>query len=1113
MRSTHQLLVTTLLGLAGALLALSAAAPRQARAQNATTGAIQGYVSDGETGERLTGVTVVVKGPSGAAQGTYTDEHGFYKVTSLVPSRAYSVSFYWADIAVTRERIAVGVNETTALHAVLTGEIIYITDVPPPVDPSKTTLGHTFHREDLKHLAVPGTGFEDALGQTPGSASGGAGIGFSGSDGLENQFYIDGVNTTGLKYGTSGTSMLNEFIEEIEVITGGYNAEYGRATGGLINVVTRTGSNQHTGSVFAYVTPGQLVASRDRTPTQATSIDTQSDLAYSLDVGFEVGGPIIEDRLWYWVGFAPQLSRTTTTRTTKRRTDCRVTMADGTLSTGADQRCTAEQIEAHADGDEDIDPATGFYIYEDLDSRALHSDSRAYALLAKLNVAATARQQGQLSVQVQPGSFDGQRPYGFVEQQQLETSSLTTDVAARWTSKLHDDKTEIEAVIGVHRSSYRFGSRGGERDDVALQVLTFGSLGTWAGLGNGSAESMATRQGCQDNTGGDPYQFIANCPDVGVGYAIGGPGSLADDTEQRLSAKLSVVRRLEAWGNHEVKAGADVEDNTIANRRAFSGDVFLQNLLDRGEVRVQRWVKLGADAEASEAFPDMCRDRDRATEYACDYLDADDAGSRIEGQTLNWSAYLRDSWQVRPNVTLNAGLRYEEQRLRYVEGLQHTTDPLTGRRLGSNAMVLQNMWAPRLGAIWDPTREGRSKVYGHWGRFYESIPLDINDRSFGGEVLYHQYFDSGSQCGGADVDIGGADGNGCLVDPAQRPAVDEFLLGSGVLVAPGIKAQYLDEVILGAEYVILDDTKLGVTYQNRQLGRVIEDVSVDGAQTYIIANPGEWSREDERRLEDQIATTADEAERDRLSGQLEQFRGIRGFDKPRRDYHALQLTLSRRFSGQLYLQGSYTFSRTEGNFPGLFSADNGQADPNISSQYDLIELLANRDGPLPQDRPHYVKLDGYYTFDLKRAGRATAGLRLRALSGTPVDVLGKHYRYGTDESFILPRGVLRRTDFETSIDLHADYARPLGHGIALEVFADVFNVSNDQGTFAVDETYTYLSNVNPISGGSYADLIFAKQLDDDGGETSTPIQRNPNFGRVAARYSPLSARFGVRLTF
>ena len=103
---------------------------------------------------------------------------------------------------------------------------------------------------------------------------------------------------------------------------------------------------------------------------------------------------------------------------------------------------------------------------------------------------------------------------------------------------------------------------------------------------------------------------------------------------------------------------------------------------------------------------------------------------------------------------------------------------------------------------------------------------------------------------------------------------------------------------------------------------------------------------------------------------------------------------------------------------GAEAYDNGQVDPNISSQYDLIELLGNRIGPLPQDRPHYIKLDGYYTFDFKKAGQATVGIRLRALSGIPQNALAGHYLYGSNEAFLLPRGQLGRTDFEHGLDVH-----------------------------------------------------------------------------------------------
>ena len=190
-------------------------------------------------------------------------------------------------------------------------------------------------------------------------------------------------------------------------------------------------------------------------------------------------------------------------------------------------------------------------------------------------------------------------------------------------------------------------------------------------------------------------------------------------------------------------------------------------------------------------------------------------GTQVAGNTLNWAAYLRDSWQIQPNLTLNVGLRYEEQRLRYADFLQNTIDPLTGNyarqrtRWRSRATV-----APRIGILYDWTKEGRSKIYAHWGRFYESIPMDINDRSFGGEVTYEQHRSAPSQCGTAtatiDPTIGGPNGNGC-VEPDRAGDLAEQLIGaSGVLVAPGIKAQYMDEIIAGFEYEILDDLKIGV---------------------------------------------------------------------------------------------------------------------------------------------------------------------------------------------------------------------------------------------------------------------------------------------------------------
>jgi len=1114
-----------------------------ALAQNSTTGAIQGRVTDKASGEPLAGVAVVATSPAlQGSQSALTDESGSYKVTSLPPG-TYTVNYYYLETTTQQKNVQITVNQTTPVYIKIDssagkGEVIKVEKAPPSIDTTSTKQGITLNSDYVKNIPVPGRTFEAALGAAPGSSGDGLGVSFSGSSSLENQYIVDGVNTTNLSFGTVGTALINDFIQEIEIITGAYNAEYGRATGGVVNVVTKSGSNEFKGQVFTYITPGFLVANVKRTATQDAFMEAEVNLSYAADFGFDLGGPIVKDKVWFYVAFAPQFSSNKITTVTNRLTDCRQTQPDGTLSEciGAySQRAMDENINnglGYADQIPDVDPDTGFLIYEEIDRTDETDKVQAYQFLSKVNFAATPEHQGQVTLTATPGTRRAVGVFGEPQAVNADIQQLVTDLSTKWTSKFNNNKTEVEAVLGWHRESVDVGSVVDEANRLPGQRLYFGTMAHWARRG---FETPLTTMACQDSSapgGGDDHPLIENCPDDGRGYLIGGPGSLADDINQRLSGRLAGTQRLKAAGQHEFKGGLDVEENKIDLLREFSGGAFYQNFLgnvfrdDQNQVDVLRWVRLappGYDpATDSRVFEDRCgQDAQSGEEVRCDFLETD----RVKGSTLNWSAYLRDSWQILPNLTLNAGLRYEEQRLRYREDLVGTRDPVTGNLRGKNAMVLNNMWAPRLGVIYDWTKEGRSKVSAHWGRFYDNIPLRINERSFGGEAnLRQSYTRNGGQCGPSVDSIGGEDGTQCT----GVPEVDEQIIGgAGILIQPGISPQYMDELVLGLEYELIEDLKVGVSYQNRRIGRVLEDVSVDNAETYILANPGEFSTDEERKLENQIARLDMEAagapcmtsdlesaacKRDRLEADLDQFRGIRIFDKPRRDYHALQFLVNKRFSKNFFAQASYTYSLLEGNYPGKFSADTGQVDPNITSQFDLIELLANRDGRLPADRPHYFKLDSWYRFDFKELGYLVPGVRFRALSGTPIDALGSHYLYGLRESYLLPRGEMGRTTFDAGVDLSLQYGRKITEGINMELFFQAFNVLNRQTTAAVSETYTF-DEVNPVVGGEYRDLIFAKRLDPQGRETNVPINKNENFLQTTARYSPFSARFGMRLTF
>ncbi|MGE5184709.1 MAG: TonB-dependent receptor domain-containing protein [Acidobacteriota bacterium] len=1141
-----KLLLATALGLAGQL-GTHLLDPATARAQNATTGAIQGIVTDKKTGEPMAGVTVVVSSTAlNQTQTAITDDKGTYRVTDLPPGD-YDVTFYFADISVAQNGVRVGINKTAPVYQKIDqtqagGETIKVEAKAPTIDPTSTTQGITIDKEYLNNVPVPGRTFEAALGAAAGSQGDAMGVAFSGSTSLENQYYVDGVNTTGLTFGTIGSPVVNDFIEEIEVITGGYQAEYGRATGGVVNVVTKSGSNEFKGSVWGFWQPGALTAAAKVTPINAGSIDAVGNVAYNADFGFELGGPIIKDKLWYFVGFDPMFNQIDYTRYTKRQTDCRTT-ADPVNGIPQGPIAGLSNCEKqYADGTPDIDPKTGFFITDPLDSEVRSANTHTYNILTKINYAATPEHQGQISFQALPGATTQPGIFGPADQGGGFTASqLTTDVSAKWTSKFNDNKTEVEAVVGWHRDNFTSDPLNQMYAQEPLQVLHDGNLYTW---GKGYGESPSTVAGCFDdanpNSTQDPYPRITNCPMSTRAYVIGGIGSINRDTEQRESARLSFTERLKAGGNHEIKGGIDAENNTSDKARLYSGGAFLQNYLGSA-IYVDRWVQLGGNTKlvdnpdpaffnktCSTPNPFPTGPSSSSLDFYCSYLSGvpGSRGTQIQGNTFNWAAYLRDSWQIQPNLTLNVGLRYEEQQLRYASFLQNTVDPLTQEKLGTSAMDLKGNWAPRVGLLYDWTKEGRSKIYVNYGRYYESIPMDINDRSFGGEVTQEQVYQP-KTCGGmTDPNIGGINGKNCLTTTASGDLNNHLIGASGELIEPGISAEYLDEYIGGAEYEILDDLKIGVAFQHRSFGRVIEDVSTDGANTYIIANPGEFSASDESAFQQRIDRTDDPTAKARLQHELDLYRGIRTFDTARRDYNALQFTLTRRFSKSLYVQGSYTYSRTQGNYPGSFSPDNGQVDPNISSQFDLIELLANRIGPLPQDRPHYIKLDGYYTFDFKKKGTLTTGIRLRALSGTPENALAAHYLYGPDESFLLPRGELGRSDFDHGLDMQFSYGKNLSKGMKLEFILTLYNIYDRQGTAAVDNTYAPAvklsqpngasgtpQNANPVSGGTYDDLIWVKTIDQTGVEQNVPIGRNPNFHNTIQRYGPTYAQLGVRLTF
>ena len=1083
---------------------------------SATVGSLRGVVRDKGTGEPAVGATLVATSPSLLGeQVAVSEDGGQYFLTSLPPG-LYVITVYYADQQFSRGNVLIQVGKEAVVNMAVDsgsssgkarGEVIVLSGTVPIVDQGSTKTGLTITEDYTRNIPTART-FGGVVGQAAGAQADNYGVSFAGATSLENTYIVEGVNTTDTGFGGLATNLPNEFISETEVITGGYNAEFGRATGGIVNVVTKQGSDEFHGSVFGYFQPGALIADAKVVQREGGSIDSKTDLDYRYDLGAELGGPIIKKKLWFHIGFNPSFAKNTTTRLVQRQ-------VDGT--DGMPQ-----------DGIPDVDPATGITKHERVANREIGGDFKQYYFTAKINGAIDQNNQFQASVFGNPRSaLDLYAVTGNPEQNRWKYSDGAYTASAKWTSKLNDGKTQIDAVGGYHHGFKRQRPFSSDQEVPFVSYDYDRSLYDFADL-----EGAQTIEKCSDGPG-DEFPMITNCPVFG--YNEQGIDLLEDELKTRTSLAVSITQRVKLAGYHVLKAGFDGELARFRGMSRYSGGVRWRRSADTLAGEPGRWqsdeyfqIVDGADPDQPLADGQVLCSNDHAVCERAPGLNADTSNT-------NLAAFVQDSWQLRPNITINAGLRWEQQVGHVAEHLQGKISP-EGETIPTNGYELNNLLAPRLGVIYDPTRDGKSKVFAHYGRFYENVPMDLNVRSFGGEIVGLQDYNldrnlpsAGAYDPNCNVDhTPGMTGSDLATKLDQcQDRGDPALLGGGFeYVSPGLRGQHTDEVILGAEYEVRPDFKVGSNFIHRNLPVVIEDISVDGGNTYLVTNPGFNFDDEAARLEAKAMELASGSESEQALGEVYAQRAaslaaVKHLEKPVRSYDGLQITATQRPTKASLLIASYTYSQSKGNYPGLFSTETGQNDPNITSLYDLPDLMANRYGPLGLDRTHNIKVDGFYQFDLKKAGQIVAGASLRGQSGIAHNVLGAHPTYGSGEAYLLPRGAAARSPFTSELDARISYGHRLTKTTQLEAFVNVFNLFNQQEQLNVDENYTF-DSANPIIGGDTDDLRHLKTIDAATGlEANVTPVKNRNFGHTGGNTSqinsvqqaPRTVQLGFRLTF
>lgn len=301
-----------------------------ASAQDATTGSIDGTATD-PAGQPLAGVTITITSGQGARTAV-TGADGGFRFPYLTPGLYGLTAALHGYTTAERQSIEVRLLTRVRVEVVLTpgvSEKIEVVGSAPVVDLTSTTTGATIGSALMSSIPL-GRGFANTLGLAPGVVESGidaSNPSIAGSSGLENTYMVDGmsINNTGygsagsysIVYGSLGTGVNYDYIQEVQVKTGGYEPEYGEALGGFINLVTKSGTNDFTGSVFTYQQLAGLEAERVTTERQRATFDPIS--FQSQDYGFEAGGPIARDKAFWFAAFDP----TFTTRT--RRTAAAIT--------------------------------------------------------------------------------------------------------------------------------------------------------------------------------------------------------------------------------------------------------------------------------------------------------------------------------------------------------------------------------------------------------------------------------------------------------------------------------------------------------------------------------------------------------------------------------------------------------------------------------------------------------------------------------------------------------------------------------------------------------------------------------------------------------------------
>ncbi len=986
---------------------------------------IIGKVTD-ETGTPLPGVTVTAEGPKlVGVSSTITDDKGTYRLLALPPGE-YTLTFTLQGFnTVVRRDIVLRVDETLTVNITMTPgkleEEITVTGMAPLIDVRSTTKGMTITRQMFEVLprgrnfdtlvtAVPGVNTEPWLG----------GVSVDGASAAENMVFIDGTDITRNDVGLPRIGAAFEFADEIQVVASGYNAEYGGAQGGVINVVTRQGGNEYHGEIIGYYNSHWMRGTErdtlrlnlyDITKAEYVNFETGKGLEdtvgklgkdkyHRIEPGFSLGGFFIKDRLWFFASVLPVYTK-----------------------------------------------QTGYRVF--------------------------------LTTPKQTGNYTQEYYYYNFSARVTSQPARFLRVGASFVNNFYKYRGDLPSRDGTSSTAAPWDKYGWDYPGYSASVFadfTFGN-NFMINLKGGRFFYDTTNQQVKST---EPRWYH------------GGSGTIIYPD---IPAEYQKPRGWQNYGRlYEYKKYIKYKNNFDANFTYYF-DLKGEHALKFG----LSWTRQGEDADRTITYPEVYLNWGRpivigGVDYGMGkYGYYEVRGSDVTGpfgEYFNvyndrWALFIQDSWTIADKFTLNLGIRAESE---YVP--PYSADPSIPKGFRPIEFDWDEKLAPRIGFTYDVFGDTSLKIFGHWGLYFDVIKTYMAAHSYAGFKWKSAYYT-----------LDTFEWNKIGVNnfwPGQLKLVYDWRHPSFETTDPNLKPVSQREISLGLEKKLIENLALTVRFVQKHLRYTIEDVGIltPYGEVYFESNPGYGYS---------------------ITGTPEYPLDPRFWKCPRakREYYALNLSLDKRLANNWLGGFSYTWSRLEGNYPGLGSSDEfGRTSPYVERAFDNWAMSYTKDGkpidgPLPTDRTHFFKLYGAYTFPFN----LTVGAVMNAYSGTPVTEFWRYLNvaymmpfnrgYYRDENGNLVR---KRTPFIWVTNIYAEYTLRLGNRYRLNLnlnVDNVFNIKTARRLFPWKMQYNLTVSEEMVLSKNW-DILTTPNIN---------YVPDPRFLMKEQFYPPISARLGIKFIF